>query len=259
MKRVAIKIAYLGRDYSGSQYQPGLKTVVGDVYSDLESITKDVDRKWFDLKVASRTDAGVNALDNVIVFNTKFDNVFVLLDALNGVSRRIFYKSVAEVDRTFNPRFADFRTYKYNLYSEGIDFNKVVECSKLFVGKHNFVKFCKSDARNTVLSIEYINVSRIDGFIVLTFRSRCFLWNMIRRIMSAVESVGKGMHSLNDIKDALNGENINFGMARPDALTLAEVSYNNVKFLYSGSKQYYKRLKEERLRNALESSFFSQL
>ncbi|MCQ2055873.1 MAG: tRNA pseudouridine(38-40) synthase TruA [archaeon] len=259
MKRVAVKIAYLGRDYNGSQYQPGFKTVVGDVYSDIEAVTKDTDRRWLGLKVASRTDAGVNALDNVVVFNTRFDDVFALLEALNSVSEGIFYKCVAEVDQTFNPRFADLRTYRYSLYSEGIDFNRVVECSKLFVGKHNFMKFCKSDDRNTVLDMEDIEVSQNDRFIILTFCSRCFLWNMIRRIVSAIESVGKGVHSLDDIEDALNGKDINFGIARPDALTLMEVTYNDVKFLCSGNRQYNKRLKEKRLINALENGFFSQL
>ncbi|MCQ2086389.1 MAG: tRNA pseudouridine(38-40) synthase TruA [archaeon] len=257
---MAIKIAYLGRGYSGSQYQPGLRTVVGDIYSDLESITREKDRKWFDLKVASRTDAGVNALDNVIVFNTEFDDTFALLEALNGVSERIFYKSVTEVDKEFNPRFADLRKYTYNLSSEGVDLERVRECIKLFAGEHNFVRFCKSYDynRDTLLNL-HISVSEGGEFITLIFCSKYFLWNIIRRVVSAIEAVGKGVRSLDDVKNALDGRDINFGIARPDALTLTEVQYKDVKFVSSAGRQYSRHLKEKKIINALDREFFSRL
>ncbi|MBQ6547840.1 MAG: hypothetical protein IJL79_02715 [Candidatus Methanomethylophilaceae archaeon] len=97
MRRVAVRIAYLGKDYSGSQIQPGLRTVMGDVTADLERIGGGRTGEWFDLKAAGRTDKGVNALDNVIVFNTVFDDDEDLLRALNSVSKGIFYRAIATV------------------------------------------------------------------------------------------------------------------------------------------------------------------
>ena len=39
MRRAAVRIAYLGKDYCGSQYQPGYRTVMGDIIADLERIS----------------------------------------------------------------------------------------------------------------------------------------------------------------------------------------------------------------------------
>ena len=127
MRRVAVRIAYLGGDFCGSQYQPGYRTVLGDVIIDLERISGGKTGDWFDLKAAGRTDRGVNALDNVIVFNTTFDDDGELLKALNSVSKGIFYRSVATVDENFNPRYANSRTYHYILPSDGLDIDLVIK------------------------------------------------------------------------------------------------------------------------------------
>ena len=121
MRRVAIKIAYMGAGFCGSQYQPGLRTVVGDVISDLIMVHPKRDMEWFDIKPSSRTDAGVNALDNVIAINTDFDDNIVLLRALNSVSKSIFYRGITDVSVDFNPRFANSRVYRYVLPSDGLD------------------------------------------------------------------------------------------------------------------------------------------
>ena len=83
-RRVAVKIAYSGKDFSGSQVQPGQVTVMGEVARVLVLTGDGRDEEWFDLKCSSRTDVGVNALGNVIVFNTFFDDDAVMLKALLG-------------------------------------------------------------------------------------------------------------------------------------------------------------------------------
>ena len=258
MRRVAVKVAYLGKEYCGSQYQPGLRTVVGDIIADLERISGGRTAEWFDIKMAGRTDRGVNALDNVAVFNTTFDDDDSLLKALNSVSKGIFYRCAATVDESFNPRFADRRTYRYVLPAEGIDYAKAERCARLFVGEHDFIRFSKEDGKPTVMELESVETELKDGNIILTFRSRYYLWNMIRKIVAAVSAVGRGERTEDEVVRALNGEDINFGLARADALTLTEVEYKGLRF--GPACGYYKeRLREERFVNSLEDDFLSSL
>ena len=257
MRRVAVRIAYLGKDYSGSQIQPGLRTVMGDVIADLERIGGGRTGEWFDLKAAGRTDKGVNALDNVIVFNTTFEDDDDLLRALNSVSKGIFYRAIATVDGDFNPRYANSRTNRYVLPSKGIDFEKAVECSRLFVGRHDFVRFCKDDDKPTEIDLEHVDMVMEGDRIVATFTSQFFLWNMIRKIMAAVITVGRGERSIQDVKDALDGKEINFGLARPDALTLTEVRYDGLVFHEPSRRYYTDRIEEEMFCDSIRKDFLN--
>ena len=259
MRRVAVRIAYLGRDYCGSQYQPGLRTVMGDVIEDLERIGGGREAEWFDLKAAGRTDKGVNALDNVIVFNTAFDDDDELLKALNSVSKGVFYKCCTTVDADFNPRYANSRTYRYVLPSNGIDVKLAEECSRLFLGEHDFIRFCKADDKPTVTDLRSIDFRTDGDRIILTFSSQYFLWNMIRKIVAAIAAVGRGERTIQDVKDALNGKDVNFGLARPDALTLTEVRYDCLKFIEPSSRYYSERLKEELFSNSVTDDFLRSL
>ena len=259
MRRVAVRIAYLGKDFCGSQYQPGFRTVMGDIIADLERISGGKTGEWFDLKAAGRTDRGVNALDNVIVFNTTFEDDDDLLRALNSVSKGIFYRAIATVDGDFNPRYANSRTYRYVLPSKGIDFEKAVECSRLFVGRHDFVRFCKDDDKPTEIDLEHVDMVMEGDRIVATFTSQFFLWNMIRKIMAAVITVGRGERSIQDVKDALDGKEINFGLARPDALTLTEVRYDGLVFHEPSRSYYTDRIEEEVFCDSIRKDFLNSL
>lgn len=258
MKTVAVKIAYLGANFYGSQIQPRHRTVMGEVQKNLMKVHDSSDKEKFDLRAAGRTDAGVNALGNVIVFNTDFDEEKILR-ALNGVSKDVYYRSVAVVDGKFNPRYADSRVYRYVIPKKEIDLKKAESCSKLFIGKHDFSRFCKVDERNTVLTIEKITFETTEENIVLTFHAQFFLWNMIRKISAAVISVGKGKHTEKDVTDALNGKDVQFGLARPDALTLVDVVYKNVKFEDRTGLRWKESIDDEIFSSELKHDFFRSL
>lgn len=258
MIRTAVKIAYLGEHFSGSQIQPDCRTVVGDVLSDLKIITK-LSEEDIDLKLASRTDKGVNSLGNVAVFNSNIDDPDILLKALNAVSKDIFYRSVAFVAEDFNPRFAEKRLYKYILRSDGMDMSAVMGCALLFSGEHDFRKFCKPNGKPTTLTLDPIVVHKEGDLIVLEFSARYFLWNMIRRIVAATALVGEGHASLSDVKDALNGKDITFGIARPDALTLVDVLYEDIEFITPSADMFDKRVDEETFKDGIRNMFFTSL
>jgi tRNA pseudouridine38-40 synthase len=258
MIRTAVKIAYIGGNFSGSQIQPGYRTVEGDVLSDLRAITKMSDEE-IDLKLASRTDKGVNSLGNVAVFNTGIGDPGILLKALNAVSKDVFYRSIAFVEKDFNPRFADMRAYRYVLPSGGMDIPAMRRCAELFIGEHDFLRFCKPEGKPTTLVLNSVDVREEESMVILDFSARYFLWNMIRRIAAAVISVGRGDSSLSDVKNALEGKDVTFGLARPDALTLLDVFYKDVDFIVPSADLFDRRVEEEMFKDRLKNMFFTSL
>lgn len=228
MRRLAVKIAYLGDGFSGSQVQPSSRTVEGEVLGNLELITK-LDADELDLRFSSRTDKGVNALGNAISFHSDLEGN-TLLKALNSVSDGVFYRSFCEIGEDMNIRHASGRRYRYVLPNSDRDLSLAEECADLFVGEHDFLRFCRPDGKPTTLTIDSITVSRSDDTVVLEFEARYFLWNMIRRISSAIDRVSLGKAGLDDVRRALDGEDITFGVARPDALTLVDVRYDWLTF-----------------------------
>ena len=229
-RRVAVKIAYLGKLFSGSQVQPGLYTVEGQVISDLLTTGKGRPEEWFDLKVASRTDAGVNALGNVIVFNTAFQDNEPLLRALNAVSKNVYYRAIADVDEGFNPRYANVRCYRYVVTHKDVDVMRMRDCAEVFLGYHDFKRFCKYDGKPTDTELARISVIEEGDTIYLEYESRFFLWNMIRRISAAIIEVGRGRATIEEVKEVLDGKEGTFGLGRADALTLTDVMYKDIHF-----------------------------
>jgi len=253
MMRIAVKIAYQGKGFCGSQIQPGVRTVEESVLTDLSKIM-DRPRRWFGLKMAGRTDRGVNALGNVAVFNSIIDDPKRLIDALNNVSKDVFYRGFASVDESFEPRHATSRTYRYILPSDGHDIVRVKECASMFVGEHDFKKFCKNDERSTVITITSADVSVSGDLITIDIKASHFLWNMIRRMAAAISAVGTGRSSAEDVRRALDGQDVSFGLARPDALFFIGADYDGIEFI--SAKIPGKRTDDDMFRIAMETEFF---
>lgn len=257
MNRVAVKIAYLGDGFSGSQVQPDARTVEGQILDDLRTVLKtDSDAG---LRVASRTDKGVNALGNVIVVDSPFQDESVLLKALNSVSDGVFYRSYARVDDDFNPRYASKRVYEYRAHARGMDLDLATKCAGIFQGEHDFARFCRADGKPTVVTIDNVTVTPDGDDLILRYEARYFLWNMIRRMSAAVMSVATGKYSLDEVRRALDGEDISFGVARPDALTLVDVAYDGIDFVHPVMDAFRPRVNEELFSLELRRSFLESL
>lgn len=263
MRRVAVKIAYLGEGFSGSQIQPaatGLRTVAGEILERLQLVDR-VPADRLDLHFASRTDAGVSALGNVAVFYTEFATDELLLRALNSVSHGVYYLSVADVDDRFNPRIAAKRYYRYVVSADRLDLARFTAAAKLFEGHHDFQRFARTESatKSTVMAIDSVEVRAEDGLIITDFCADYFLWNMIRRIMAAVIEVGLGMTDTADVAETLAGKDATYGLAKPDGLTLLDVTYDGVTFVRPARCPYEKRLGDDRYHDALRTAFHKSL
>ncbi|MDR0198537.1 MAG: hypothetical protein LBI08_02200, partial [Methanomassiliicoccaceae archaeon] len=80
----------------------------------------------------------------------------------------------------------------------------------------------------------------------------------IRRTVAAISSVGHGTADVGDAERALNGEDVSFGIARPDALTLADVVYDNVR-LVAPATDGDPRAEEGRFKALIGRTFFDRL
>ncbi|NYT11686.1 MAG: tRNA pseudouridine(38-40) synthase TruA [Methanomassiliicoccales archaeon] len=237
--RAAVKIAYDGRSFMGSQRQPDRYTVEGEVIRSIQKIEAVDSLPQSRFKAASRTDRGVSALGNVVAFDTDFDEK-QLIRALNGVSSDVYYYGLAKVPTSFSPRRASVRWYRYVLPSEGIDVDMVLNAASLLQGKHDFRSFCKNDDRTTVRVLNEARVLPLGSYLVIDFKAREFLRNMVRRMVAALESVGTGNATISEVEQVLEGDEFSFGLADPKNLCLMDIEYQ-----FDFEIQYPKTLKRK--------------
>ena len=86
----AVMIAYDGREFTGSQRQPDKKTVEDECIRALKKVHAIESVKDSRFRAASRTDRGVSALCNVIVFETEFKKDQLLQALERGIGKGLF-------------------------------------------------------------------------------------------------------------------------------------------------------------------------
>ena len=114
-RRIALRLAYEGTRYSGWQMQPGRPTVQGTLAEAIREVSgEDVVPKG-----ASRTDAGVHALDQVAAFtSTSGHPAHVWVRALNArLPPDVAVREGREVGPEFDPVSAAIRKrYRYRIH-----------------------------------------------------------------------------------------------------------------------------------------------
>lgn len=238
--RLAFRIGYLGDGYHGSQIQPDVKTVQGELIRVFRSL------KWLDnsttehnLVLSSRTDAGVHVRLNggVVTIDRELWNALTPRKMIRALDDRlpkdIAFLDVREVNEQWNPRMANYRVYRYRL--EGIEFWKYpgeqfVDWLKMFEGTYDATNFARlEEGKNpmrTILSCTpWIVNGRTIGFEI---KGEAFLWNQVRRTAMALHRMCIGDLEPNEILQAIRHPEIevDFGVAPPDWLILWGVDWN---------------------------------
>jgi len=214
---LCVKAYYDGRNFRGSQIQPDQRTVEGEIIRCLSPLG------IRDLKSAGRTDAGVSALGNVFCFRLRRDYPLKAMNAL--LPEDVVFWASSKVEESFNPRHARERIYRYFLYDSGYSMKRLMQAAELLSGRHSFHSFAKLESgKNPIREVE-IKAEKLGNVIVLTFRGRSFLWQMVRRLVSAIALAASGEVEIAELKEALT-EKKSFPPAPPEYLVLWDVKYD---------------------------------
>ncbi len=223
MRNIKLTIAYDGADFHGWQLQPGLPTIQGALNDAASRITQE---KIF-MAAASRTDAGVHALGQVVHFKTQsalpateFQRA---LNALLPAAIRVI--AAEEMGPDFHARWqAMGKTYRYRIYRGAVlppfeyrralhypgplDEAAMAEAARKFEGEHDFSSFAAStgseeDDRDRqmvreIFSSQIVREQEREE-IAYIVRGRSFLRYMVRKIVGTLIEVGKGRLVAEDI------------------------------------------------------------
>lgn len=246
MKKVALKVAYLGTNFRGFQRQPDQRTVEDELIYTLKKLDYIADLKKAYFGIAGRTDRGVHAMGNVISFMSEKE---ILINQINDyLPDDVKILAKAKVPYGFKPRYAEQRHYKYiisenvlsyplnwnlNVPKNGFDLDKMIEAANYFKGEHNFINFSKRCERNPLRTVDDICVEKKGHIISIDVWGESFLWNMVRKMVKPILEVGNGKLEPEIILEMLNPENkFNIKTMAPDNLILMDTQYNKIKFEY---------------------------
>lgn len=232
--RVALKLGYLGNRYHGFQIQPRVTTIEDKLFKTLEELEIIKNPKKAKYSAAGRTDKGVHALGQVIAFDTDKPELTMPRIVNSKLPNDIWVWGRAEVPKAFDPRRkAISREYGYFLCREDLDIAEMRRASRLLMGTHDFANFSIRDAekstKRTVKSIEI----RVSGpFITLDITADSFAWGMVRKIVTGLSMVGRGMRDIFWMRNMLKPDRyVNvIESAPPFGLTLKKVNYSGIKF-----------------------------
>ena len=227
--KIALKLAYLGDEYYGFQKQPDLVTVDSEVRRALERIGVING----DFCYAGRTDRGVSALGQVIDFYIDEDKAYLARPrCVNGrLPRDIWAWAWAVAPIGFSSRWnAQWREYRYVLWHEGLDLERMREAAELLKGEHDFRNF-SSEKEFTVKDVLKLEILEKSGLFIIDIRANGFLWNMVRKITRTLELVGSGEREIDWVSELLNPDT-NYGAPTGSAkgLILMDVGYKELEW-----------------------------
>ena len=241
MKRYFIEVAYDGSDFGGFQIQANQKTIQGA----LELAINTLFRESISLTGASRTDAGVHALQNFLHFDTAIPITLKHIYNLNALlPNSIVVNNIYEVPNDAHSRFdATKRSYIYKIHSkkspflEGrswfypfpIDVKALQAAADTLLNHTDFESFSK---KNTTVNTFDCNITKakweLEGEI-LTFSidSNRFLRGMIRGLVGTMLHCGRGQLNTTDFISIIaskNEQNVDFSTPA-HGLYLSAINY----------------------------------
>lgn len=249
--RIALKLAYTGDRYHGFQIQPNVRTVESEMFSSLKKSGIVNDIKVARYSRAARTDRGVHAAGQVIAFDTGTGFGDSLPRIINSnLPDDIWVWAHAEVPDDFDPRRdAISREYRYFLYNKGYSVSDMRESSHLFIGTHDFSNFTK-ETEDTIRTIDKIDIHERNDLIVIDVTAPGFLWNMVRRIVAALEQIGCRKCDQDWLLDMLNPAHHRQGIKTAPAygLVLRNVVFEGIEWI---EDEYSKRRMESAFMDAM--------
>ncbi|MGZ4907313.1 MAG: tRNA pseudouridine(38-40) synthase TruA [Halobacteriota archaeon] len=232
--KVALRLAYLGTAYNGFQAQPNCPTVQAAVMHALRDTGALLPGNSAGFSASGRTDKGVHAVDAVISFEAE-DSASVIPRRVNSkLPSDIWAWAQAAVPITFDARRdAVEREYQYILYKSTLDVHLMQQASDLLCGTHDFRNFSHEKKRSTVREIITSSIRATGNTIIITVVADSFVWQMMRKIVTALSLVGEGQKSVEWFARMLNPRQHVEGLCPAPAvgLVLTRVEYPGIHFI----------------------------
>jgi tRNA pseudouridine38-40 synthase len=220
------RLFYLGDEYHGSQWQPGLRTVQGELIDALAAWSGET-HSSSTVQLAGRTDKGVHSVGQIVLVKTdkRFD--------VDGVNKHlpddIRLWAHAKAPEDFKPRYSILmRHYRYYLDTTelNLDLSLMKQATQLLTGSHNFSLLSKPDGnRGTSATILNMSLRASDGTLTIDVYGISFLWKLVRKIVSLLIRIGTGELQMNTIRKLLEQTNVlpgGIAPAPPESLVLLE-------------------------------------
>lgn len=249
-------IAYNGSSYQGWQSQPNGLTVQDHLNKAVSIVSKSEDIKSIG---SGRTDAGVHAIGQVARIETPLEiNPKKFLMAINTklpIDIRVI--SCETTTEDFHPVFsAKSKWYSYfftlsdypdpllhqllSFSSFELNVERMTEACKAFVGKHDFVNFYTegTEVKTTIREIHSCELIKHEKLSTpfpcyspvyeIRIHGQGFLKQMVRMMVGAIWTCGRGKVSPSDILESLKGLKIErIGpVSPPQGLYLMRVVYS---------------------------------
>ena len=232
-----VEIQYLGFRYHGWQFQHGLKTLQGMLERTFSFLFEE---KKFKILGAGRTDAMVSAQSAYfeLFTNHKLELGSFKEELNHNLPPDISVQSIKAVNNKFNIiQDVDLKTYHYyfapveqkypfaspfmNCIQYPLDVSEMKVAAELFEGEHDFSYFMTGDAenKNTVREIRESRIMQNSDFTasffpkesyLFTVKGKGFMRYQVRLMMGALIRIGRNEITLQDIKNALQGNTPNF-------------------------------------------------
>lgn len=255
MRYLKCILRYKGTRYFGFQRQKSTHLTIQGI---VEGVFTTLLGERILIHPASRTDAGVHALEQVIHFYSKHPfSIEKLTYAANCLlPEDIRVIEIEEIGPSFHSRFSALsRRYQYLILNAKIsdplihdyciwiyhtlDIEKMQEAANYLIGENDFSSFMiKSDSGSSKRNLFSLKIGFMDKnvhlfpffhekIIVLDFWGDSFLRGMIRKITGTLIKVGLGSLEPNKFNEILMSKNNNLSgaVAAPNGLYLIKVFY----------------------------------
>jgi tRNA pseudouridine38-40 synthase len=241
MKRYFIEVCYDGAGFGGFQIQQNQQTIQGA----LENAMSILFRQSIPLTGASRTDAGVHALQNFFHFDTNIEIIAKHIYNLNALlPNSIVVNDIYMVPNNAHCRFdAIKRAYLYKIHTikspflEGrswyypfpLDILAMQQAANALLNYTDFESFSKKNTTVNTFDCKITKAKWLQEGTIITFNidSNRFLRGMIRGLVGTMLQVGRGQTSLegfNEIIRLKNEQNVDFSTPA-HGLYLSEIEY----------------------------------
>ena len=242
-------IEYDGTAFAGSQYQPDVRTVQGELEEALNRLTGERVR----IRLAGRTDAGVHATGQVAAFclprRRRGEGLGwpELQRRLNAIlPHDLAVRALRAAPAGFDPRRdAQARVYRYRIRMGGrprpLDRHRTLEISdrldvgamraaaELIPGERDFAALGSDPHGRTVRHLSEVAVIRRGDLVEVRVTGDAFLRRMVRSLVAILLEVGRGGLAPAEVTRLLSspGRALDGRAAPARGLTLERVIYPN--------------------------------